>query len=123
MYDGPPKPDSEKSIVRLLGQAGIVQKIDGKEAGVKGIESHAYLLPGDHTFEIKMMRIQDYHILCGALCDSIFNRPRVVRARTEGGHSYAFKALNLVVPHGKIIDETRHNLLLQATGGSRRLSA
>ena len=94
MYGGPPKPESEISIVRLWGQAGIVQKIDGKEAGVKGTESHAYLLPGDHTFEIKLIRIQGYHILCGALCDSIFNTPRVVKARTEGGHSYTFKALN-----------------------------
>jgi hypothetical protein len=28
----------------------IVQKVDGKDAGVRGTESHAYVLPGELTF-------------------------------------------------------------------------
>ena len=94
LYEGPQRPDSDVSIVRLWGPGGIVQKIDGKDAGVRGTESHAYLLPGDHTFELKLMRIQAYHVLCGALCDAIFNKPRTVTARTEAGHAYTFNTLN-----------------------------
>ena len=94
LYDGPPRPESEVSVVRLWGPAVIVQKVDGKDAGVRGTESHAYLLPGDHRFQIKIMRIRGYHFLCGALCDSIFNTPKIIVARTEAGRTYTVKFLN-----------------------------
>ena len=94
LYDGPPKSDSEVSIVRLWGPSVIVTTIDGKDAGVRGTESHAYLLPGEHTFEVKLIRILGYHLLCGALCDWIFNKPRIVKANTEAGHTYTVKFLN-----------------------------
>jgi hypothetical protein len=94
MYEGPPKPDAEVSIVRLWGPAVIVQKIDGKDAGVRGTESHAYVLPGDHEFEVKLIRIRGYHLLCGALCDAIFNKPKIVKGATQPGHTYTLKLLN-----------------------------
>ena len=94
LYDGPPRPAADVSTVRLWGPGVIVQKVDGKDAGVKGTESHAYLLPGEHTFEVKLVRIRGYHLLCGILCDAIFNKPKVVTGRTEAGHSYTFRFVN-----------------------------
>ena len=105
MYEGPPKPEAEVSIVRLWGPAVLVQKIDGKDALVRGTESHAYLLPGEHTFQIKRMKILGMNLLCGMLCDAIFNAPTTLTARTEPGRVYTFKFMNDEV--GSVVIEHR----------------
>jgi len=91
MYDGPPKLDTDVSILRLWGPGVMVLKVDGKDAMVKGTEGHAYLLPGDHTLEVKLVKLAGYNLLCGALCDSIFNRPKTVETSTQAGRSYTVR--------------------------------
>jgi enoyl-CoA hydratase/carnithine racemase len=100
LYDGPQRPNSDVSIVRLWGPGGIVQKIDGKDAGVRGTESHAYLLRGDHTFELKLMRIQADHVLCGGY-DPLCLDPRraIERGRTA-------ETIRVVVNHCPMSETT-----------------
>ena len=102
-YDGPAKPESEVAIVRLwtpaetspLSSPGLLmKKIDGKEAGDVGRSSHAYLLPGEHEFQVKFTQIKAYNLLCGALCDSIFNKPFIFQASVESGKIYTMKFIN-----------------------------
>src|SRR5438046_5034024 len=60
-YPGPVRPDADVSIVRLwtartknifVTPGLIVEKIDGVEAGSVGRTSHAYVLPGEHEFQV-----------------------------------------------------------------------
>lgn len=39
-------------------------------------------------------RIRGYHLLCGALCDAIFNKPKIVKGPTQAGHTYTLTFLN-----------------------------
>jgi len=94
MYEGSPKPESEVSTIRTWGNAVLLEKVDGKPLQSPTRESHLYILPGDHDFQLHVMKIQAYHLLCGALCDAIFNKPHFVRATTLPGHTYTFRFLN-----------------------------
>ena len=102
-YSGPPKADADVAIVRLWTPTTttifqspglLVEKIDGKPVESYGRASHAYVLPGDHEFQIHLVKIRAYNLLCGALCDAIFNKPQFVKARTEAGHTYTFRYVN-----------------------------
>lgn len=102
-YEGPAKPESELAIVRLwtptetsvFSSPGLLmQKIDGKEAGDVGRSSHSYLLPGEHEFQVGFIQIKAYNLLCGALCDSIFNKPAIFRANVKAGKIYTMKFIN-----------------------------
>ncbi len=102
-YDGPAKPDSEVSIIRLwtpttttiFDSPGlIVEKIDGKDAGSNGRTSHAYVLPGEHELQIHLIKIHGYNLLCGALCDAIFNKPQFIKTATQAGHTYTVRYVN-----------------------------
>jgi len=99
-YSGTPRPDSELAIVRLwtptttnvFSSPGLLMKeIDGHAAGEVGRTSHAYLLPGDHEFQVGFIQVRAYNLLCGALCDAIFNKPRTFKATVEAGHTYLLK--------------------------------
>jgi hypothetical protein len=86
MYEGTKQSDSEVSISCTWATAVILEKVDGKELQANIRESHVYVLPSDHEFQIHVIRLRAYHFLCGALCDAIFNKPRFVRASTLPGH-------------------------------------
>src|SRR5213593_3525981 len=82
-YAGTPKPDAEVSIVRLwtpttrsifVSPGLIAEKIDGVEAGSVGRTSHAYLLPGEHEFQVRFI-----------------NKPKIVKATTLPGHAYTLR--------------------------------
>jgi hypothetical protein len=68
-----------------------MRQIDGAPAGDVGRASHAYLLPGEHEFEVAYIQIRAYNLLCGALCDAIFNKPKTFRAAVEAGKVYLLK--------------------------------
>jgi hypothetical protein len=102
-YDGPAKVDTEISIVRLWTPTEtnvfelpglMVEKIDEKPVEDYGRASHAYLLPGRHDFQIHLLQVKGYNLLCGALCDAIFNKPQFVHATTRAGHAYTFRYVN-----------------------------
>src|SRR5215467_5025639 len=88
-YAGQPKAAPSVAVVplwpptqsKIFSSPGlIVLSIDGVEAGSVGRTSHAYLLPGEHELEIKFIQVKAYNLLCGALCDAIFNKPRIMKA-------------------------------------------
>jgi len=102
-YAGTLKPETEVAIVRLwtpsttslFTSPGLrVGRIDGLPAGDAGTTSHAYLLPGEHEFEVSFIQIKAYNLLCGALCDAIFNKPRTFRASVQPGRVYLLKYVN-----------------------------
>ena len=102
-YSGSAKPDAEVSIVRLwtpstknifVSPGLIVKKIDGVEAGSVGRTSHAYVLPGEHEFQVRFIQVKGYHLLCGALCDAIFNKPKIVKATTLPGRVYTLRYID-----------------------------
>jgi len=102
-YPGPARPDADVSIVRLwtartknifVTPGLIVEKIDGVEAGSVGRTSHAYVLPGEHEFQVRFIQVKGYHLLCGALCDAIFNKPKLVKAATLPGHVYTLRYID-----------------------------
>lgn len=102
-YSGTPKPDSDVAIVRLWTPSTtnvftspglIVNEIDGRPAGDVGRTSHAYLLPGEHEFQVRFIQVKAYHLLCGALCNAIFNKPRTFKATVEAGQIYLLKYIN-----------------------------
>ena len=72
----------------------VVQEIDGQPAGDFGRTSHAYLLPGDHQFQVKFIQVKAYNLLCGAICDSIFNKPRRFNATVEANRIYLLTYVN-----------------------------
>jgi hypothetical protein len=99
-YAGPAKPESDVSIIRLwtptttnifTSPGLLVLTIDGKDAGSNGRTSHAYVLPGEHELQIHYIQVHDYNLLCGALCDAIFNKPRSIKASTQAGHTYTVR--------------------------------
>lgn len=99
-YAGAARPESEVSIIRLwtptttnvfTSPGLIVEKIDGKDAGSNGRTSHAYVLPGEHELQIHYIQIHGYNLLCGALCDAIFNKPHFIKATTQPGHTYTVR--------------------------------
>jgi hypothetical protein len=102
-YSGAPKPDSEVAVVRLwtptttnvFSSPGLLMsKIDGQPAGDVGRASHAYLLPGEHEFQVGFIQVKAYNLLCGQLCDSIFNKPATFKANVEAGKTYLLKYVN-----------------------------
>lgn len=102
-YSGSAKPESEVAIVRLwtptetnvFSSPGLlVQKIDGKDVGDVGRASHAYLLPGEHEFQVGFIQVKAHNLLCGALCDAIFNKPAVFKANVKPGKIYTFRFIN-----------------------------
>ena len=102
-YSGSAKPDAEVSIVRLwtprtknifVSPGLIVEKLDGVEAGSVGRTSHAYVLPGEHELQVRFIQIKGYHLVCGALCDAIFNKPKIVKATTLPGHVYTLRYID-----------------------------
>ncbi len=102
-YSGAPKPETEVAVVRLwtptttdvfTSPGLIMRQIDGSAAGDVGRASHAYLLPGEHEFEVSFIQIKAYNLLCGALCDAIFNKPRTFLASVEAGRIYLLKYVN-----------------------------
>ncbi|MBI2276486.1 MAG: hypothetical protein HYU74_03970 [Dechloromonas sp.] len=102
-YAGSAKSDKEVAIVRLwtptqtnvFSSPGLLmQKIDGNAAGDVGRASHAYLLPGEHEFQIKLIQVKAYNLLCGALCDAIFNKPVEFKSIVEAGKIYVPKYVN-----------------------------
>ena len=102
-YDGPERPTTEVSTVRLWTPTAtnifdspglMVKAIDGKPVEDYGRASHAYLLPGDHQFEIHLMKVSGHNLLCGAACDAIFNKPQIVQAATQAGRAYTFRYVN-----------------------------
>jgi hypothetical protein len=102
-YAGAPKPETDVATVRLwtptttnvFSSPGLIMRqIDGLPAGDVGRASHAYLLPGEHEFEVGFIQVKAYNLLCGALCDSIFNKPRTFRAKVEAGKTYLLKYVN-----------------------------
>src|SRR5438046_5762830 len=98
-YPGPARPDADVSIVRLwtartkniFVTPGL---IDGVEAGSVGRTSHAYVLPGEHEFQVRFIQVKRYRLLCGALCDAIFNKPKLVKAATLPGHVYTLRYID-----------------------------
>ena len=116
-YSGTPKPDSEVATVRLwtptttnvFTSPGLLMKeIDGRPAGDVGRASHAYLLPGEHEFQVTFIQVKAYNLLCGALCDSIFNKPRTFKARVEAGRTYVLK----------YVDDEKGTVVLEDKGTS-----
>jgi hypothetical protein len=102
-YEGPPKPDTEVAIIRLWtprttnifqSPGLIVELIDDKEAGANGRTSHAYILPGEHKLQIRLIQVKAYNLLCGALCEAIFNKPQIITATTRAGHTYTVRYIN-----------------------------
>jgi hypothetical protein len=102
-YSGAPKPDSEVAIVRLwtptttdifTSPGLLAREIDGKPAGDVGRASHAYLLPGEHEFQVGFIQVKAHNLLCGALCDSIFNKPATFKATVQAGRTYFLKYVN-----------------------------
>ncbi|WP_220811787.1 hypothetical protein [Pseudomonas paralcaligenes] len=102
-YSGAPRSNAEISTVRLWTPTTtsvfkspglLVEKINGIEPGPFGRVSHAYLEPGEHEFQVKYMQIKSYNLLCGALCDAIFNKPATFKASTLPGHTYTLKYIN-----------------------------
>src|SRR5262249_42698032 len=102
-YSGALRPETEVAIVRLwtptttslfTSPGLIMRQIDGLPAGDVGRASHAYLLPGEHEFEVGFIQIKAHNLLCGALCDSIFNKPRTFRASVQAGRVYLLKYVN-----------------------------
>src|SRR2546422_9587763 len=71
-----------------------LEKIDGVEAGSVGRTSHAYVLPGEHEFQVRFIQVKGYHLVCGALCDAIFNEPKLVKAATLPGHVYTLRYID-----------------------------
>lgn len=89
-YSGNPRPYSELAIVRkwtptttnVFTSPGLPMKsIDGRPAGDVGRTSHAHLLPGEH----------ELNLLCGALCDAMFDKPRTFKTSVEAGRTYLLK--------------------------------
>lgn len=78
MYEGPEKPASELSIVRLWNPNVVVMGIDGKPGTSTGWESHAYLVPGDHEFSVQYLFANRSSTLV------------TLRAETKAGHTYTF---------------------------------
>jgi hypothetical protein len=68
--------------------------IDGKDAGSNGRTSHAYVLPAEHELQIHLIQVHGYNLLCGALCDAIFNKPQFIKATTLPGHTYPVRYVN-----------------------------
>ena len=97
------KSEAEVSIVRLwtptttnvfTSPGLLVLKIDGIDAGSNGRTSHAYLTPGEHEFEVKYIQVKAYNLLCGMLCDAIFNKPKIFKATTRAGGVYTLRYVN-----------------------------
>jgi len=102
-YAGSAKPDKEVAIVRLWSPTQtnvfsspglLMQEIDGKSAGDVGRSSHAYLLPGEHEFKVSFIQVKAYNLLCGALCDTIFNKPAEFKSAIMAGKIYVPKYIN-----------------------------
>lgn len=102
-YSGAAKSETDVATVRLWTPTEtsafttpglIVLQIDGAPAGDVGRASHAYLLAGEHEFQVKFIQLKVYHLLCGRLCDAIFNEPRTFRAPVEAGRVYVLKYVN-----------------------------
>jgi hypothetical protein len=102
-YAGEPKQSTDIAVVRLwtatqsniFSSPGlIVLSIDGVEAGSVGRTSHAYLLPGEHELEIKFIQVKAYNLLCGAICDAIFNKPRIMKVTVAAGHTHTMRYVN-----------------------------
>jgi hypothetical protein len=102
-YSGSPRPDAELAIVRMwtptttnvFTSPGLLMKsIDGRPAGDVGRTSHAYLLPGEHEFEVGFIQVRAHNLLCGAICDAMFNKPRTFKATVEAGRTYVLKYVN-----------------------------
>lgn len=102
-YAGSAKPDKEVAIVRLwtptqtnvfTSPGLLMQKIDGNAAGDVGRASHAYLLPGEHEFQVGFIQVKAYHLLCGAICDTIFNKPAEFKSLVMAGKIYVPKYVN-----------------------------
>ncbi len=102
-YQGNPKPENDVAIVRLwtpttsnvFSSPGLlVKEIDGKPAGDVGRAAYAYLLPGEHEVLVAFIQVKGYNLLCGALCDAIFNKPRAFKASVEPGKIYLLKYIN-----------------------------
>lgn len=96
-YEGPAKPDKDVAIVRLwtptqtdiFSSPGLlIQKVDGNTAGDVGRSSHAYLLPGKHQFQVEFIQVKAYNLLCGAICNAIFNKPRQFEGTVVAGKVY-----------------------------------
>jgi hypothetical protein len=102
-YAGSAKPDIEVAIVRLwtptqtnlfTSPGLLMQRIDGNEAGDVGRASHAYLLPGEHEFQVGFIQVKAYNLLCGAICDAIFNKPAEFKSVVAAGKIYVLKYVN-----------------------------
>ncbi len=52
------------------------------------------MLPGEHEFQVRFIQVKGYHLLCGALCDAIFNKPKLVKAATLPGHVYTLRYID-----------------------------
>lgn len=78
MYDGPEKSPAELSTVRIWNPSVIVKSIDGKPGMSTGRESHAYVAPGNHKFEVSYIFANTY------------SDPVTLWAETKAGHSYTF---------------------------------
>lgn len=102
-YAGPARPDKEVAIVRLwtptetnvFSSPGLLMlEVDGNPAGDVGRSSHAYLLPGEHKFKVGFIQVRTHNLLCGALCDAIFNKPAEFKATVFSGKTYVPKYIN-----------------------------
>ncbi|NWD66980.1 hypothetical protein HX870_05120 [Pseudomonas gingeri] len=71
-----------------------MQKIDGRAAGDVGRSSHAYLLPGKHQFQVEFIQVKAYNLLCGAVCNAIFNKPAEFESTVVAGKVYVPKYMN-----------------------------
>ena len=78
MYDGPERPPTELSIVRIWNPSVIVKSIDGKPGMTTGRESHAYVTSGNHEFQVSYVFANTY------------SDPVTLWAETKPGHSYTF---------------------------------
>ena len=78
MYDGPEKPTTELSIVRIWNPGVIVKSIDGKPGMTTGRESHAYVAPGSHEFVVAY------------ISGATYSEPVTLQADTKPDHSYTF---------------------------------
>ncbi len=78
MYEGPDKPLARVATVRVWSPGLIVRGIDGKPAMSSGRETHAYLDPGEHEFEVS-------HVVADASSD-----PVTLRVLTRAGRTYVF---------------------------------
>ena len=61
---------------------------------------------------LTFIQVKAYNLLCGALCDSIFNKPRTFKARVEAGRTYVLKYVD--DEKGTVVLEDKGRVMIRA---------